>query len=683
MAGYMGKILRVNLTTSEITTIDTADYAEWGGGHGIGSAIFWDLIPDKTLTDGFDPRNVVTIMTSPLSGTLAPSVAGRTEVQGIGVESYPIGWFTRGNFGGRFAGVLKYAGWDGIVIEGKASSPVWIDIRDGTVRIRDAAWLWGLDTWQTQVQIWEHVGHGGGGGGHAFGKQKPAVLTIGAAGENQTRLGALIHDAGSAAGQGGFGGVWGSKNLKAISVEGEGAVEIADPNGLMEARIWAKGYGYDPTNPSPVVGNFSFGGLPRQDNFYPPGMPVRAQGCLACHRCCRGRTELGAGNESMCFEFLYYYAYDQAAHGQVTDVTLQTADLSQVYGINNTALHAGFIWLVNLLQQGVLGPGLEIDTDLPFHLLGELELAQQLIEQIVNREGIGADLAEGFARAAEAWGRLEQDLATGVLPLQYWGYSHHYDARTEVEWGYGSILGERDINEHDFNFPCYWTPTLWFLYGLPPAVSAAELAQIIADACIPYCDPMMIDYSDNGIYSEHMAKTVAWHRHYTRFWKQSLLYCDWAWSDFLNPYGPGFKGLTPDGEPTFFNAVTGQNLTFEEGMEIGRRIWNLDRALWILQGRHRDQEVFPDYTYDVPSGPGYSTYEAPYVMPVYENGQWDYKNVWGRSLDREGVEAWKTTYYQLEGWDPATGWPTRSTLEGLGLGYVADELEAHGKLGAE
>jgi aldehyde:ferredoxin oxidoreductase len=70
-------------------------------------------------------------------------------------------------------------------------------------------------------------------------------------------------------------------------------------------------------------------------------------------------------------------------------------------------------------------------------------------------------------------------------------------------------------------------------------------------------------------------------------------------------------------------------------------------------------------------------------MPVYENGQWDYKNVWGRSLDRDGVEQWKTTYYQLEGWDPATGWPTRSALEGLGLGYVADELEAHGKLGAE
>ncbi|NIN69540.1 MAG: aldehyde:ferredoxin oxidoreductase [Anaerolineae bacterium] len=685
MAGYIGRILRVNLTTSELTTIDTADYAQWGGGHGIGSAIFWDLIPDKTLTDGFDPRNVITIMTSPLSGTLVPAVAGRTEVQGIGVQSYPIGWFTRSNFGGRFAGMLKYAGWDGIVIEGKASSPVWIDIRDGTPRIKDAAWLWGKDTYQTQVEIWEQVGYGGDGSGHVFGKQKPAVLTIGAAGENQTRLGSLIHDAGSGAGQGGFGGVWGSKNLKAISVVGEDAVQVADPNELMEARIWAKGYGWDPNNPLPPFLSLSaFGGATGGAQYgAQTGMAVRSQGCLACHRCCRVRTETSHGNESMCFDVGYYAPYDQMAHGQMTDVTMQSADLIQAQGINVFEVAAATLWLLNLYQMGIAGPGLEIDTDLPFHLLGELDFAEQLVEKIIYRQGIGADLAEGCARAAEAWGRLEQDLATGVLPLQYWGYSHHYDARTEVEWGYGSILGDRDCNEHDFDWPCYWVPSMCAMYGIPAPVSAAELAQIIADACLPYSDPLMADYSDAGIYSEHMAKLVAWHRHYTRFWKQSVLYCDWAYADFFNYYGPNFRGLTPQAEPRFFNAVTGQNLTFEDGMEAGRKIWNLDRALWVLQGRHRDQEVFADYTYDVPSGPGFSTYEIPYVLPVYENGQWDYKNVWGRSLDRDGVEQWKTTYYQLEGWDPATGWPTRSALEGLGLGYVADELEAHGKLGAE
>lgn len=157
-AGYAGKILRVNLSAVEVSTIETIRYAErWVGGHGMGSAIFWDLCADKTV-DGFDPGNVVTVMTSPMTGTLAPGAGSRTEVQGIGVQSSPIGWFTRSNFGGRFGAMLKFAGWDGIVIEGRAAKPVWLDIRDGKVEIRDAGSLWGKNTWETQRAIWEEVG---------------------------------------------------------------------------------------------------------------------------------------------------------------------------------------------------------------------------------------------------------------------------------------------------------------------------------------------------------------------------------------------------------------------------------------------------------------------------------------------------------------------------------------------
>jgi aldehyde:ferredoxin oxidoreductase len=122
----------------------------------MGSAIFWDLVKNKAIS-GFDPANIVTIMTSPLSGTLVPGASARTEVQGIGVQSSPVEWFTRSNFGGRFAPMLKYAGWDGIVVEGKADKPVWIDIRNDKVRIKDAGHLWGLDTWQTQEKIWAEV----------------------------------------------------------------------------------------------------------------------------------------------------------------------------------------------------------------------------------------------------------------------------------------------------------------------------------------------------------------------------------------------------------------------------------------------------------------------------------------------------------------------------------------------
>ena len=172
MNGYAGKILRIDLTDRKTSTIDTKDYEQWVGGHGMGSAIFWDLVKDKTIS-GFDPRNVVTIMTSPLSGTLVPGASARTEVQGIGVQSSPIEWFTRSNFGGRFAPMLKYAGWDGIVIEGKADKPVWIDIRNEDVKIKDARHLWGLDTWKTQEEIWREVSGRGYGklGGIGFGRE--------------------------------------------------------------------------------------------------------------------------------------------------------------------------------------------------------------------------------------------------------------------------------------------------------------------------------------------------------------------------------------------------------------------------------------------------------------------------------------------------------------------------------
>ena len=122
--GYAGKILVINLTNRSTGVLDTEQYEEFGGGNGIGSAIFWDLCQDKAVS-GFDPKNVVTVTTGPLSGTLTPG-ASRTEICGINVFTYPVEWFSRSNIGGFFGTMLKYAGWDGIVIEGKADKPVWI-----------------------------------------------------------------------------------------------------------------------------------------------------------------------------------------------------------------------------------------------------------------------------------------------------------------------------------------------------------------------------------------------------------------------------------------------------------------------------------------------------------------------------------------------------------------------------
>ncbi|MHB1019977.1 MAG: aldehyde ferredoxin oxidoreductase N-terminal domain-containing protein [Coriobacteriia bacterium] len=686
--GYSGKILKLDLTAREYSVIDTEQYKQWGGGHGMGSAIFWDLVENKAV-EWNDPKNVVTMMTSPLSGTMVPSASGRVEVQGVGAAGYPIRWFTRSNFGGRFGGQLKYAGWDGIVIQGKSDAPVWIDIVNDSVEFRDAADLWGKDTQETQKLIWkqkDNEAHGWDNVGTArdAGRttQKSAVVTIGPAGENLSSLGCLIHDAGNGAGQGGFGAVFGSKNLKAISVVGTGSVEIADPVGLFNARMLAKEeFGAEPGQPAAPNGP-SLGRDPSPTLFFKRKTEVTMgpQACQGCIAGCRPRWSDGLANESSCQETGVYTTFDALKHGAHTDASVIATDLVQRYGVNSYELSKGLNYLYALNQMGILGSGLEIDTKLDFSTIGETSFAVDFITKVAMREDIGEDIAEGFVRAAEKWGRLEEDWASGILDFPYWGYANHgYDPRTEVEWGYGSIMGERDMNEHGLNAH-FWAVINHMGAGLDVPITAERYAEIVTAKMVPYEDDMnMVDFSTDNIYSESMAKLVSWQRHYTRFWKQSALYCDFRWPDLANFAATDDVGMTGDGEPLFWNAVTGDGMTYAEGIELGRKIWNLDNAIWSLQGRHRDIVKLAPYIYQVPL-------ETSLVGPFYPlagkvDGEWTYINALGRSLDLAGFEQWKDRFYTLEGWDLATGWPTRATLEEVGLSNVADTLESAGKLG--
>jgi aldehyde:ferredoxin oxidoreductase len=722
MSGYAGKILRINLTSGEISELDTSDYEEWGGGHGMGSAIFWEKVirekqVDLSAIDGFHEDNVVTIMTSPLTGTLVPGASARTEVQGIGVQTYPFEWFTRSGFGGRFGPMLKFAGWDGIVIEGQADSPVWIDIRDGEVEIRDASTLWGLDTRVTQEKVWEEVSGGTGygswvevgpAGNGRKSTQRPAVLTVGPAGEQLCRVASLIHDAGNGSGQGGFGGVWGSKKLKAISVIGTGTIPVANPESLLETRRWAlENFTFSTDEYEPSMGMWAT--MPSNFRSFPSPLLMwqrteqcRPQACFGCQAGCRCRYDPGYGNESSCKESGFYtsmamggqqvshLASLQAAAGSqvlplqdlaaddAPDVSKQAADLAQRLGINTGELETGIPYLRELYMMGVLGPGKQIECDLPFDRFGEYELVEQLLTAIAKREGIGDDIAEGFTRAAQRWGRLEEDLQTGILNNCHWGIAMHYDPRVSLEWGYGTVLDSRDINEHGF-CPLYMIPTLSQYSQKGQPVPAEEFAKIFSERMVPYDDdPLMLDFSNANMYSEHVAKLVAWHRHYSRFWIQSVLFCDLQFPDFFNWAAQDYRGITGEGEPRFFEAVTGRKLDFADSIEIGRKIWNLDNAIWTLQGRHRDAVQLADYVYEL-----HPAEWAVFTMPVNENGEWTYGPIGERSIDRTQFEEFKTRYYGIEGWDPGTGWPTRSTLESLGLGTVADELENKGKLGQE
>ena len=665
--GYAGKILRINLTTRATSTIDTEKYEEFGGGYGMGAAIFWDLAAapgEWDMKDPYDPRNVLPIMTGPLAATVIPGAA-RTSICGMSPETYPTSEFWRGNFGGHFGNSLKQAGWDGIVVEGMADEPVWINIINDQVKIESAKELWGLDTWSTQAQIISMIG-----GRTRFGEEwfqtgtnyitsRPQILCIGPVGETKSRLASLITGSGVSARIGGYGAVFGAKNLKAISVIGTGNVSVADPKAVIDARLR----------------HISSGGN------------ASAQpGAAACSPCMRGDRRRGNyyGGETMCADSGWIFGVNQTSADQAAEALIK-------YGLSSWAAHfhafrididgapeifdgrvptdSGLGWYLETLhERGILGPGKQIDSaPLPMEKWGQLSFRLALLDAIATRSGIGDALAEGCCRAAEKWGRFEIDRDSAALRLPAWGATSHW-TMPWVEWAYAYILGAGDPTWHGFMAPV----------GTPPEGKTLEQSlEELSKRTIPYTnDIFMFNYAwkgdeawKTGIYSPHKAKQVAWSRHYTAFWNESMAFCEM----FL----PDLRTVSPDIEVAYYKAVTGKNDSFADTMRIGQKIWALERAIRVMHGRTRHTEDFFPYMYK-PGASGMSVYGG---VSIYEDGKWRNDPAPDMYLDRKGVNDFKDHYYALEGWDRENGWPTRKTLESFGMKGVADTLNAKGRLG--
>jgi len=669
--GYTGKILRVNLTTKEVGTIDTARYEEFGGGYGMGTAIFWDLAVapgEWDLKDPYDPRNVLPLMVGPLAATGVPGAA-RTSVCGLSPETFPTCEFWRGNFGGRWGTMLKIAGWDGIVVEGQADRPVWINIINDQVKIEDGKELWGLDTYETHDRITKMVGGRTRYGEewneieNAYTTARPEILSIGPIGETKSRLAALITGSGVSARIGGHAAVFGAKNLKAISVIGTGSVHVSDPEGIVDARIH-----HTQANQTGAIG-FASG----------PG----AASCMPCLRGDRRRSNYHGG-ETMCAcqgwlssrkpgdqdkaaeAIIRYGLSSWSAHFHAMSTEIEGAP--EIFH-GEVPVDSGLGWyLQTLYEQGVLGPGKEIDSaPLPMKQWGELSFRLALLDAIARRVGIGDALAEGCCRAAEKWGRLEKDKESCALRLPAWGATSHW-TMPFVEWAYAYLLGAGDPTWHGFMAPT----------GVPRDGTPIEKAlEKLSKKTIPYTDDIfMFNYAwkgeeawKTGIYSPHKAKQVAWSRHYTAFWNESMAFCEMLL--------PELGGDSPETEFMYYKAVTGKKDSFADTMRIGQKIWTLERAIRVMHGRSRETEDFFPYMYR-PGASGFAVYGG---VPIYENGEWRNDAAPDMYLDRKGVDDFKTHYYALEGWDKEHGWPTRKTLEGFGLKKVADTMAASGKLG--
>jgi aldehyde:ferredoxin oxidoreductase len=658
------------LTTKEISSLDTSKYEEFGGGYGMGAAIFWDLAVapgEWDLKDAYDPRNVISLMAGPMAGTGVPG-GGRTSVCGLSPETFPTCEFWRGNFGGRFGTMIKLAGWDGVVVEGRSERPVWINIINDQVKIEDAKDLWGLDTWETQNRItskvagktrfgeeWQEIGT-------AHTTSRPQIVCIGPIGETKSRLAALITGSGVSARIGGFGAVFGAKNLKAISATGTGSVLASDPKAVLDARLSQMQTGNRmPAQPGAASCSPCLRADRRRSNYYGGETMCACQGWLG------GRNQNAA---DLASEALIKYGLSSwSAHFHA--FSIDVPDAPKIFKKGKVPIDSGIGWYIQTLyEQGVLGPGKQIDSaPLPMDQREELSFRLAFLEAIAHRQGIGDALAEGCCRAAQKWGRLEEDMESGALRLPAWGASSHW-TMPFIEWAYAYMLGAGDPTWHGFMSPV----------GAPRnGLTLEQSLEKLSKKTIPYTDDIfMFNYAwkgdeawKTGVYSPHKAKQVAWSRHYTSFWNESMSFCEM----FL----PELGGESPEAEYKYYQAVTGKKDSFADTMRVGQKIWTLERAIRVMHGRSRQTEDFFPYMYK-PGASGLGTIYG--GVPIYENGKWRSDAAHDMYLDKKGVNDFKDHFYALEGWDKEHGWPTRKTLEDLGLKQVADKLAAKGKLGA-
>lgn len=740
IGGHVGKILRVDLTTRAIDTIPTEKYEQWIGGFGMGMAVWFDEINKDYITDthnktGFEPDNVLCVFTGPQQGTLTPA-GSRCEVMGLAPQASPRPQFSRSNFGGKFGAFLKFAGFDGIVVKGASATPVWLKIVNDTVTIEDATGMWGTDTYECQEWVWNHfngvdftdwysVGSGADAGATT---QRPATVCIGQAGETLSRLASLQHETGSGAGCTGLGAVMGSKKLKAISVVGSGGVPVADPYALIDARMWLRNrINTEPDNLGSAINS------PKPGLGFSPGWGATNQGrpmsCYGCDQGCRQNTKgtspdgfpLGAGMQ--CVDTYIAQTEDKAINGVCTEYSVYGDTYCQRYGINDFEMSSicgqkvssetlkargGQSWLRNLWDRGVIGPigsGKRVETDLDFSQEHTKEFIVELMRRVACAEEIGKDLAMGQVRCAEKWGILEDEMMSGRMNMIYWAGETHWGIYPSM--AYAGLFQVRDCNWHMHNNLDQGAVASLTATGaardamLKKCKDRTDAAAMLGH---PWHDKLMFDQSEAGVYSLGMARYVSFTQRMAKFWRDCAMTCDQdnVWKNWGHDQGNAdpnqAHGLMPDFFTKFFNAVTGLGWTWEDGLDMGKKVWDFERAILALHGRHRNEEYFPPF-------PPYDSYVyhpgQPYLQTAASGGSptspqvetvWDptlnggaggyTEGITQFALSKPKMDVFKTMYYDLEGWDTATGRPTRDGLEAAGLGYVADILEAKGRLGA-
>lgn len=637
--GYTGRLLCIDLTTGQSSVEDVPEVKCWLGPRGWNALVGWQRTAAEV--GPFDPANPIIFSVGPLVGTGAPT-AGRMTISTIAPRSYPTPMWVTASMGGYIGAELKYAGYDGLVITGKADLPCYVLIENERVSLRDASDLWGQGIYHTEQTLKAR---------HSMAHQ---IMAIGPAGENKVRFASIVHRLSNAVGNGGFGGVLGAKNLKAIVIRGTRGFRIADPDLFLEAVAY--------------VQRLTKGGLNHlgaADQGYP--YVACTHGCsVKCYTRVRPVPQQfpseAINNMSTCVDGSWVGGLGKAYEGESSlgqklllpgapamgDVGLDLANLANDMGITSWSYYTWGHYFSALQALGITSvAGMPLELDEP-------HFWYDWITKVSRREEWGDAMAEGLARFYDAYQVGPRYLAEFLESAGSRGHGWHREGRAMEKhpspyWEHSALLyavSTRDVtpSTHGFLF-------LNDLYGYPQQPRKPEeipqplkrLAQrLYGDEKAIYPGTEMVEYA------------TIWHQHRAII-KDSLGVCDWVFPIVRRSFADAeaqesageFIFGDVNAEALLYRACTGIPLTIEE-MErpIAERIINLERCIEVRNnGRSRieDEEVIPHY-------------------------QWPDKTD-GTHLSQDAAEFKELLerYYVLRGWDKTTGQPTSEKLRELGL----------------
>lgn len=630
--GYAGNILKIDLSTGKSVTVPTEAYADrFLGGRGIAARIHWEEVPPKVTP--FDPENRLVFMTGPVCGV--PGLAG-SRWQATGKSPATDG-FCYANFGGSWGAQLKFAGYDGVVIHGKADGLVSIVIDEDRVELRDAPALKGKGATETREILKENLGR-------SF-----RIVSIGPAGEHGVSFATLLADSDSS-GSAGLGAVMGSKGVKAIAVRGQTKLEVADEQRvqLLRKKVRELRVSFD----------ILPGSLPRER--------FKKDVCFGCiDGCIRATYSASNGSQGkfFCQPALFYEAEAQRYSGKPTEVPFHAARLCDSFGLDTRVISTMIMWLRKCYQAGILT---ETQTALRLSKIGSMEFIEALVSSIASRNGFGDVLAQGTNMAAKMVGQDSERLITDYMIKT--GENSIYSPRLFLTTAlfYATEPRMPIQHLHEISMPAM----AWAIrqMGWGDTLVTSDVIREIARRF--WGGEMAADFSTYE--GKAMAATRIQNRGYA---KESLILCDYSWPI---TYSPATEDHVGDStlESQICAAVTGRDIDEEGLYRIGERVFNLQRAILTVEGRRgRANDTLEEFEFTVPLERDVGNPEC--IVPGPDGNTYSRK---GMVLDRDDFERMKDEYYRIRGWDTTTGLQTRSRLHELDLDDIVEVMDGQGLL---